>query len=388
MNQPPPNGRAPGLDLLRAGAIIAVMLYHLASHGFALPALVRHGWLGVDLFFVLSGYFIGWQVLRQYAQRRISDWHAFMLGRALRVLPAYLAVLGLYLAWPHWRESEQLPPLWQFLTFTVNLFPDWTRARAYSHAWSLCVEEHFYLLFPAVAALLARRPGVARTCAVAAVLLVGGMLMRGWAWQRAVAPHLGPGGDAGQAMLGYVEAIYDPTWNRLDGLLAGVLLAAVRAFRPAWWMRLLGHGRLLLIMGLAVLAAVVAIEPLSRAGAIVQFPLAALGFACLLAAMIGERLPFSRKALPGARPVALLAYSLYLTHRQVYSWLDGRLGDLPLEAPVAAFCLYNLVALVVAALLYLSVERPGLRLRDRLLAGRAARAIRPAPVPAPTRSRP
>lgn len=392
MNQTPPGGREFsrefGLDLLRAGAILTVMLYHLASHGFALPSFGRHGWLGVDLFFVLSGYLIGWQVLRHYAQGGHPDWYAFVLGRALRVLPAYLAVLGLYLAWPAWREADRLPPLWQFLTFTVNLFPDWPHASAYSHAWSLCVEEHFYVLFPLAAALLARRPGATRAVALAAFLFAGGMLLRDWAWQRHVAPHLGPGGDAGQALLGYVETIYNPTWNRLDGLLAGVLLAAVRAFRPAWWTRALHHGPLLLVAGVAAIAVVVTIEPLSRAGAVFQFPLAALGFACLLLAMPSPRLPFTRIRLPGVQQIALLAFSLYLTHRQVYAWLDERLGAMPTEAPLTAFCLYNSAALAVAALLYWSVERPALRLRDRLLAGRRARAITAAPRPIPARSRP
>lgn len=367
-----PADRAPGLDLLRAGAILTVMLYHLSSHGFALGMPGRHGWLGVDLFFVLSGYLIGWQVLRRYAAGGRPDWPAFLLRRALRVLPAYLAVLGLYLAVPAWREAERLPPLWQFLSFTLNLFPDWEHARAYSHAWSLCVEEHFYLLLPPVVVLLARRPGMTRVLALAGALLAGGMLLRAIAWQQAVAPHLGTGGDAAQAALGYVEHIYDPTWNRLDGLLAGVLLAAMRAFRPAWWTRVLRRGPLLLATGAAALAWVVAIEPLSRFGAIVQFPLAAVGFACLLAAALSGRLRFASMALPGARPLALLAYSLYLTHRQVYGWLDTQLDDLPATAPLAAFCLYNLAALAVAAVLYWTVERPALRLRDRLLAGRVA----------------
>jgi len=376
--------RAPGLDLLRAGAILTVMLYHLASHGFALAGFGRHGWLGVDLFFVLSGYLIGWQVLRQYATGGRPDWQAFLLGRTLRVLPAYLAVLGLYLALPAWREAERLPPLWQFLTFTVNLFPDWAHARAYSHAWSLCVEEHFYWLLPPVVTLLARRPGIMRVVSAAAALFIGGMLLRDLAWQHAVAPYLGPGGDAGRAMLGYVEAIYDPTWNRLDGLLAGVLLAALRAFRPVWWTGLLNRGWLLLPAGAALVAAALGLDPLSRLGAIVQFPLAALGFACLLPAMLSRRLPFARVALPGVRTLALLAYSLYLTHRQVYAWLDERLGAMPADAPLAAFCLYNLGALAVAALLYWTVERPALRLRERLLSDRGARRTSgPAPSGAP-----
>jgi peptidoglycan/LPS O-acetylase OafA/YrhL len=381
MNPPPvpaplkPASRAPGLDLLRAAAIVIVMLYHLSSHGIDTAGPGRHGWMGVDLFFVLSGYLIGWQVLREIAARRAPDWTGFVLGRAWRILPAYLAVLALYVALPAWREADAMPPLWQFLTFTMNVLPDHLAQRAYSHAWSLCVEEHFYLLFPLAAWLLARRkrmPGTAAAIAGAGLLFGAGMLLRDWQWRHAIAPHLAPGGDAARAIAGYVGAIYSPTWTRLDGLLAGVLLAALRAFRPAWWTRVLAHGWSLLGAGLALLGAATQVDPPSHGGAVFLYPLVALGGACLLLALLSPRTPFGRRALPGARALAMLAFSLYLTHRQVYAWLDGKMGDLAADAPAAAFVLYNAAALAVAALLYAVVERPGLRLRAKMLAARTA----------------
>lgn len=68
------NRRLPGLDLLRAVAIVWVMLYHLASYGVSLPAFVNFGWMGVDLFFVLSGYLIGWQLLKPYTWGQQPLW--------------------------------------------------------------------------------------------------------------------------------------------------------------------------------------------------------------------------------------------------------------------------------------------------------------------------
>ena len=366
-----PAAREPGLDLLRAAAIVTVMLYHIASHGFDLPRIGRHGWIGVDLFFVLSGYLIGWQVLGRIAAGAHADWGTFWLRRALRVLPAYWTVLAVYLAVPAWREAETMAPPWQFLTFTVNLFPDYARFRAYSHAWSLCVEEHFYLLFPLAAGVLTRRPGKARTIAAFVLLAAGGMLMRDGLWRHEVAPMLAAG-DAAGAFLRHAETIYAPTWTHLDGLLAGVLLATVRAFRPAWWAALLRRAPLLLALGLATVALAVRIDPVGRVGTLLLYPLLGLGFGCLLVAAVSPRLPFARVALPGARPLALLAFSLYLTHRQVYAWLDALLVHLVGSAPWTAFAIANLAALAVAGLLYLAVERPGLLLRDRLLRRRTA----------------
>lgn len=355
------------------------MLYHLSSHGVDVPGPGRHGWMGVDLFFVLSGYLIGWPVLRDLAAGRMPDWAGFVVGRAWRILPAYLAVLALYLALPASREAEALPPAWQFLTFTMNLLPDHLTQRAYSHAWSLCVEEHFYLLFPLAMWLLARRgrmPGLLVTAAGAALLFGAGLLLRDWQWRHAIAPHLAPGGDAARAAAGYVGAIYSPTWTRLDGLLAGVLLAALRAFRPVWWTRVLSHGWALLGTGLALLAAAARVDPLGHGGAVFLYPLVALGCGCLLLGALSPRTPLGRRALPGMRTLAMLAFSLYLTHRQVYAWLDDAAGELKSHAPFAAFVLYNGAALAVAALLYVAVERPGLRMRrgiTRRLPGALAR---------------
>lgn len=352
--------RAPGIDLLRALAIVAVMLYHISSHGIAMPAWVEHGWMGVDLFFVLSGYLIGWQLLRAYAHGEAPHWRRFMLSRALRILPAYYAVLALYLLLPS-PEGGALQPLWKYLTFTLNFASDWRQGAAYSHAWSLCVEEHFYLLFPVAAWLLARRLNARRAIVLAVSLIGGGMLLRGWLWQTQVAPHLAD--DAGTAMHAFISLIYNPTYARLDGLLMGVSLAACRAFRPAWWDALLGHGRALLATGAIALASSTQIPLMSPTGAIVLFPLVAFGCTLLLAGAISPVTWIGRRPLPGVRAVAILAFSLYLIHKQIYAWLDTLLPDLGRQAPILALTVYLTTSLAAATLLYLAIERPGLRLR-------------------------
>ena len=114
---------------MRAIAILWVMLFHFRNSQIpaGLHEIARTGWMGVDLFFVLSGYLIGSQLLRPYlsgAQPSLPD---FYLRRAFRVLPAYLTVLALYLAVPMFREAPSLSPTWQFLTFTENFRIDYFR---------------------------------------------------------------------------------------------------------------------------------------------------------------------------------------------------------------------------------------------------------------------
>lgn len=363
--------RRPGLDVLRAVAILWVMLYHATSHGIVLPAIAEQGWMGVDLFFVLSGYLIGWQVLRSYAAGQKLDWVAFTLSRVLRVFPAYLAVLALYVWVPAWREDAAIRPVWQFLSFTVNLFADPGDGNAFSHAWSLCVEEHFYVVFPLAAACLAWRRSAGLTIATALVLVGGGMALRGWLWTHAVAAGVAPD-DVGELIPRYVHAIYTPTWTRLDGLLAGILLAAVRAFRPAWWAAAQRCGGWLAIPAVVALGLAIRLAPLSLAGSMLQFPLIAVGCACLVPAVLGAR-GLSNRALPGMRPMATLAFSLYLTHKAVYAALDDAL---PTDALPSWLRLgvYLLASVAAALALHLAVERPGLRWRDRLLARRRSGA--------------
>ena len=356
--------RAPGLDLLRALAIIWVMFYHLLSYGVALPGFVDHGWMGVDLFFVLSGYLIGWPLLRDYAGAAPPSWRRFMLRRAFRVLPAYLVVLALYVALPLVREGSGIAPLWQFLTFTLNLRPDFAKFTTFPHAWSLCVEEQFYLLLPPMLWLLMRRPGIGRTTLAAIAILAAGMALRAWLWQSEVAPLAG----TGAALVRYVEVIYNPTYNRLDGLLAGVVLAAMRGFRPRWWDWAMSQAMLLLLFGVLglLLALQLFREPTGYAGAVFGYPMLSVSLALIMAAAASPYTVLGRRAVPGASAIAMISFSLYLTHKAVFHVLHTVVGERLDESNALAFCIYTGTALSTGAMLYIAVERPGLRLRERL----------------------
>ena len=133
--------RQAGLDLLRALAIVVVVIYHAALFGFKLPSRVdRFGWIGVDLFFVLSGYLIGGQLLAPLARDRPIKLGRFFARRALRIMPAYFIVLAIYFLLPSWREyPEMSQPLWKFLLSVQNIALH--GGTAFSHAWSLSVED-------------------------------------------------------------------------------------------------------------------------------------------------------------------------------------------------------------------------------------------------------
>jgi peptidoglycan/LPS O-acetylase OafA/YrhL len=190
-DQPP--GRAyltaslhvPALDGVRGVAILFVLVYHLVLYGLGRPASVSgkvlyevalNGWIGVDLFFVLSGFLI--TGILYDTKGGTTFFRNFYARRCLRIFPLYFAVLtvvfGLLPLLVHDHRGlralvEEGPWYW---TYTSNLLvarDGWPHFLALAHFWSLAVEEQFYLLWPLVVFFLGRRPLVA-VCLACVVL--------------------------------------------------------------------------------------------------------------------------------------------------------------------------------------------------------------------------
>jgi len=359
-----PRTRRPGLDLLTGAAVVWVMLFHSFLVGGLAPQLdwlSRFGWMGVDIFFVLSGFLIGRQVLAPLARGERLSMAEFYRRRAYRILPAFAVVLAVYLAFPGWREAPGMAPWWQFVTFTFNLLVDYNRQQAFSHAWSLCVEEHFYLVFPALAWALTRRPSAVAFAAACVALVATGIALRGATWLHDTA--MAPGRNW------FVEDLYYPTWARLDGLLAGVVLATLAVFRPAWWSRMAERGNAFLWLGVAGMAAAMWLfrERTGLLGNTLGWPLLSAAIACLVIAGASARSAIGRWRLPGAGWIAALSYSLYLSHKLVFRAVDNALGPWLQGRPVVAFAVYAAAVLLAGAALHYAVERPFLRLRERRL---------------------
>lgn len=355
--------RLPGLDTLRVLAIVGVVGRHYPHTGapawFAEPT--RFGWTGVDLFFVLSGFLIGRQLLEPLAAGERPQLLSFYLRRLFRILPSYWVILTLYTLVPAVRAGEPMGPLWKFLTFTQNLGFE---GGPFGHAWSLCVEEQFYLVLPLLVLALAPRMGARGVALLSLGLLAAGILLRSFAWSTHLASV--PAGVPLNPI--YWKWVYWPTWNRMDGLLAGVLLALIHVFRPALWER---WRRFPLGSGLLALVSLAIAWPLCAAnktllGCAVLFPVLALGFAALLVFAASDMGARTLGRVPGARWLASITYCMYLAHtftKDLVLDAMGKLGMGPFH-PVTALA-YVAALLVASALLHGAIERPFLRLRDR-----------------------
>ncbi|WP_369414309.1 acyltransferase family protein [Corallococcus soli] len=355
-----------GLDLLRGLAIILVVLFHYPrppGHD-TYRMVANFGWTGVELFFVLSGFLIGAQFLEPMAKGETPSLPRFYLRRALRILPPFLVVLGLYLLVPAWSERPVVTPAWRFLTFTQNFG---LHRNGFSRAWSLCVEEHFYLALPLTLLALRGRARAPYVLAGAVAVMVAGMLLRGGLWL-----HLfGKLGPDDMAWREYDTYLYYPTYARLDGLLCGVLLATVRVFRPALWQRWTHRpGVLLPAFGLLCLGGAAYVnQQYNRelSFAVLAFPLVSLGYAALLVSMAGPAASRVCARIPGVRTFAVLSFTVYLTHKSMQHLVRVTLEPHGMGTFHVVTLVGGAVAVLLASLLlHHAVERPALRWRERL----------------------
>ena len=354
--------RQPGLDLLRALAIILVVVYHAALFGFKLPGRVdRFGWIGVDLFFVLSGYLIGGQLLASLARDQRIKLGRFFTRRALRIVPAYFVVLAIYFLLPAWGEyPEMSQPLWKFLLSVQNIALH--GGTAFSHAWSLAVEDQFYVALPFLLLFLYRRPRPA--IIVPCLIVVGGIGLRAFlAAQNASV-------DGGVSFRGFQAWIYYPTWTRLDPLVLGVVVAGIERFRPNWWQRLINCASWLWLPGLGLIVDALYLgetENLTIVACVWQFPLIAVGMAAILVCAVSPRLLLCRVAIPGAAFIASIAYSAYLIQKLVINGVEQFCINHNVDLTSAPALLgVELCVYIAATVLFLSIERPFLLLRRRL----------------------
>ena len=369
------SSRIHGLDTLRALAVTLVVLHHytlfVSNDDATFGWVGRIGWTGVDLFFALSGYLIGNQIFAALRTDAGLSLKHFYARRLLRTLPNFWVVLALYVLWPAWREHAGLLPLWRYLSFTQNIgLPPGT---GFSHSWSLAIEEQFYLLLPALAmmgAALRWRIGAAWLAIVAVV--AGGMLLRADLWSAQV-----DGNKYGTYF--YYKLIYYSSLCRLDELVAGVALALLKNRHPGAWAALTRHGNAALVAGLAIIGAAFWCFLDKRYGfAVTVFGLPALGFGfgLLILSALSQRSLLRDLRIPGAASLALWSYAIYLTHRGVSALGAAWLADRG-YGPETALAIVVLLALSVLGgwLLYVLVETPFMRLRERYVPSNLAKPV-------------
>ena len=340
----------PALDGLRGVGILTVMAYH--------TGLLRGGWLGVDVFFALSGFLITSLLLEERARTGAISFRKFYVRRALRLLPALLLlIVGCRLA----LLDSPRPAYWGLdaanvaavLFYVANWAMLWGLGLGlFGHAWSLAIEEQFYFLWPPLVALLCRwvRRRGAVVALVAAATVAGVALRIALAHAGAGMPRLFLGLDThGDAILVGCLAGFLSTWS---------LLPASPAARAA----LRGAGAVGAV-GLTVLFFTAA------------FPRAYVWHGASTLAALAATLVILDAARPGSRQAAALAfpplvavgrisYGLYLWHFPLFIGV-GVLNPAGAVAPAVWIAAAWLATFAAATVSYWLVERPALGLKAR-----------------------
>jgi peptidoglycan/LPS O-acetylase OafA/YrhL len=351
-------GYLPGLDGIRALAVIGVLLYH------ADLAWIPGGYLGVDVFFVLSGFLITSLILEEFDRSGRIDFGKFYLGRARRLLPALLLLLLVVsvAAGFFYRDAaasvraDAMASLfyvnnWWYVLSDTSYFEFIGRPPMLKHLWSLAVEEQFYLIWPAIAFLIVKRAGRRGVRLVALALAVAST-----AWMIALSVSNGfpEYADPSRAYFG--------TDAHAMGLLIGAALAT--AWRPGRMSaKVPGPARAIITGGgIAALVGVIAFFLLvgeftpwmyTRGG----FLVLAIVVAALIALASHPASPLGRWM--GAQPwryIGQRSYGLYLWHWPIFMVTRPNL-DVPLDG-VPLLVLRLALTFGVAELSFRYLEMP------------------------------
>jgi peptidoglycan/LPS O-acetylase OafA/YrhL len=358
-----------GLDHLRALAITYVLCFHYQFFGhpqWEAGRVSNFGWTGVDLFFVLSGFLIAGQLFSTIANGKNISVKEFFIKRFFRIIPPYLLVVIIYFAFSGAREWGHLSPAWRYLTFTLNFGLDLKKFGTFSHAWSLCVEEQFYLVLPLIFLLLTYFKAAKRSVYVVIALFAACYMVRYLNWHYFVAPYLGT--DTFNAR--FNEYVYYPTYNRLDGLLVGVSIAGLFTFYPNFKEWVNRRCYLVLFAGVLIVftAGWLCPQQSTYNTVVLGFPLVSLGYGLILAAFVSPNNLFYRLQSKFTSLIATLSYSIYLSHKIVIHLVQNLLEKVGLDKDSNVTMLICMICVIAAALVmrYI-IEKPALALRNWVL---------------------
>jgi peptidoglycan/LPS O-acetylase OafA/YrhL len=344
------------LDGLRGLAILSVLSFHLG--------LLPGGSLGVDIFFVLSGFLITVLLVEEWQQRGSISLKAFYLRRALRLLPAFLTLLLILGLSSLLLEPAAATVRRREMIVAGCYVANWptlhrTEMVTLGHTWSLSVEEQFYLLWPMLLYVLLRLQLRRRRILL---LVCAGILAS--ATLRLVLYRVNriPGEENWTNIL----RLYMGLDTRADALLVGCLLGLLAAWRllptSQRFIRWSGGAALVSLGALGYLAWVRCLDHSQYYHGL--FTVVALMVAVIIAPLLSGPSRAGRWILESAPLVGLgrISYGTYLYHIPIICWIRSAQFEWGF---VANTLLAVTLTLAAALLSYYCVERPCLRLKDR-----------------------
>ncbi|HCM34081.1 acyltransferase [Chryseobacterium sp.] len=358
-----------GLDNLRALAILLVLLYHYRAfkHPVWVETVGKFGWTGVDLFFVLSGFLISSQLFREMESRGTISLKTFYIKRFFRIIPSYLFTVFLYFTIPFFREREALPPLWKFVTFTQNYGLDVIDEGTFSHAWSLCIEEQFYLILPLLLLVLIPTKLFKYLAVLIVFLIAFSMMLRWVTWNETIVVL--DDNSLEFWRLWYMK-IYYPTHTRLDGLGVGVLIGYLMQYSSFFKNRVHRHGNRLFLFGMVFLGISFWIcnEQASKNASVFGFTLVAFSYGMIVMSAISESSFLSRKKLYITSQLAALSYAIYLSHKGIIHIIQNIFERFDIQTSDGVCLIVCFLACIAGGLVYrFVIEKPFTVIKSKVL---------------------
>jgi peptidoglycan/LPS O-acetylase OafA/YrhL len=315
----------PSLDGIRAFAVTIVLLYHAraAFDGTLLAPLVHCGWVGVDLFFTLSGFLITRILIS--SDERPGYFRNFYIKRALRIWPLYYTLVLVAFLVSGFGRHTRPDSWWPYLTLTQNLFVAAFGLEVLRVTWSLAIEEQFYLAWP----ICIRLAGAKWLPAACAVLLVAEPFAR----SEYLAKH------------NSLE-MYLRTFTHLDGIVFGSLLALILMWPGLGKERLKPWFWLALVAGIAGTIMTIAPTAAGDQHSIFLFSFLGLASAGLIGLCVVAAFPLAfLLELRLVRYLGRISYGVYLMHIPLFDLMDRSLGrfHLPMMALLACKLLGTII---------------------------------------------
>jgi peptidoglycan/LPS O-acetylase OafA/YrhL len=332
--------RNQSLDALRCLAILLVIGFHLNFY----TVWGRAGWIGVDLFFVLSGFLISGLLFQEYKNKGKIDIKRFLIRRGLKIYPSFYLLIAAAAILSFVKQSPQLKTQVIFSSFFAQNYYNGTAFTILAHTWSLAVEEHFYLMLPLLLLLLIalKRPEPFRTIpAIFVLVALTCLTFRCFS--------LLPGHEARATHL------------RLDSLFAGVTVGYLYHFKSQLFQKL--SGNLSLLLSIILCSPAVLLEHRSRFMQTVGFTSLLFGFSLLVIWSVTRtpRSPIVRRMVGGAAKIGFYSYSIYLWHTIAAEFFLSRFTLTALNFWICLAC-----TIALGVLMGRLVEAPYLALRERI----------------------
>jgi peptidoglycan/LPS O-acetylase OafA/YrhL len=334
-------GRVKQLDALRAVAILLVLGCHVTWH----PLLLRCGWTGVDLFFVLSGFLIAGLLFREYKANQTLHIRRFIARRGLKIYPAYYILLLATILYEARSGTLSWSRIWPDLCFVQNY-----KLGVWDHLWSLGTEEQFYLLLPCALALLTFRRATAPFVCVPGICL---SIMAACLLSR-----------TSYVLSGGPLAWFPGCIRGMDGLALGVMICYLAEFEPGTLESVCRKPGPLLVLSLTCLLPTVAFpfnHPFNQTAGLT---LVYLGYAGLLLFSLKYVNP-QGKVIGALAWIGSYSYTIYLFHMAVAESFVASMAAY--VGRDTLFVLYLLLSIGLGVMVAKIVERPVLRIRETLI---------------------